>query len=106
MPWADHTVMATRNPIAPPHSHQLRFGLAGSSSACLILFKHIVGGEITAIDLAEIIVGDGIGRAVVNQLAEAQANDALTVLAGQVEKMQIDQRGDAQLAVDSHQVLA
>ena len=46
----------------------------------------------------------GVAGAVVDQLAGAQADDALAVDLGQVKEVEVDDGGDAQLAIDALQV--
>ena len=78
-------------------AHALRAGCGG-------LAHEVVGGQRAAVDVAEdVLVGLG-ARAVVDELAGAQADDALAVDLGQVEEVEVDDGGDAELAVDALQV--
>ncbi len=79
--------------------HALTVAVRGSAAPI-----DVVGGQRAAVDVAEdVLVGLRAGP-VVDELAAAQADDALAVDLGQVEEVQVDDGGDAQLAVDALQV--
>src|SRR5699024_7438019 len=79
------------------------FGASNFEFHCSII-QQILFRKLPSVDLPKILISHLLRRAVVDQLAVLEADDALAVLAGQVEEVQVDQGGDAQLAVDAHQI--
>ena len=68
------------------------------------LLEDVIRGERATVDVAEdVLVGFAAG-AIEHEVAAAQAHDALRVDTGKVEEVEVDDGGDAELAVDALKV--
>src|SRR5918992_3950278 len=67
-------------------------------------FENVVGGQRSAVDIAEHTLVSVCAATIEHELAGAQPDDPLAVPLGEIEEVQVDDRRDAQVAVDSLQV--